>query len=200
MFTKSCNGQTSQIKAGVSSWHSGIVVFFLNLGCSRYPCWDQFCFVSSLHFISCCIGTGFWSFSTSLSTTCRCIVTFLMGRNRLLYIFFRDCSESVSRWMTSKCLELNPLKTDSGIARKGQGGHPPGRRWLGGAKVGPKVHISNVALYNWVMGAAGAQICVFCPGRQISSLRHWKQSWSGYLVVEGIPLFFERTLYFFSCA
>ena len=44
--------------------------------------------------------------------TCRYIITFLMARNRLLCNLFRDCFESVSRWMSSNRLKLNPLKTE----------------------------------------------------------------------------------------
>ena len=52
----------------------------------------------------------------------------------------------------------------NGVAR-GRGSRP-GRRWLRCAKGAPKVYITT----RWTHGL---QILVFCPGHQISSLRHW---------------------------
>ena len=37
---------------------------------------------------------------------------FLDGREQVALQLFRDCSKSVSRWMSSNCLKLNPLKTE----------------------------------------------------------------------------------------
>ena len=37
---------------------------------------------------------------------------FLDGKEQVALQLFRDCSESVSRWMSSNRLKLNPLKTE----------------------------------------------------------------------------------------
>ena len=37
---------------------------------------------------------------------------FLDGKEQVAQQLFRDCSESVSRWMSSNRLKLNPLKTE----------------------------------------------------------------------------------------
>ena len=37
---------------------------------------------------------------------------FLYGKEQVALQLFRDCSESVSRWMSSNRLKLNPLKTE----------------------------------------------------------------------------------------
>ena len=57
--------------------------FFWILGCRRDPCWDQFCFFFTLQILLHWYRALVFQ-RMSLLMTCRCIVTFLMGRNRLL--------------------------------------------------------------------------------------------------------------------
>ena len=60
--------------------------FFWILGCRRDPCWDQFCFFFTLQILLHWYRALVFQ-RMSLLMTCRCIVTFLMGRNRLLWNF-----------------------------------------------------------------------------------------------------------------
>ena len=91
-----CLGGISRCRF-MAFWHR---CFIWILGCRRVPCWDQFCFFFTLQIVlHWCIVFVF--LRTSLPMTCRYIVFFLMGRNRLLCKFL-----GIVRWMSSNRLKL----------------------------------------------------------------------------------------------
>ena len=85
--------------------------FIWILACHKDPCcWDQFCFFCTLQILLhwCRVfGLSAHVFADDLQVYCH----FLGGKEQVALQFFRDCSESVSRWMSSNRLKLNPLKT-----------------------------------------------------------------------------------------
>ena len=85
--------------------------FIWILECRRDPCWDQFCFFFTLQILVALVqgfGLSAHVFADDLHVYCH----FLDGKEQVALQLFRDCSESVSRWMSSNRLKLNPLKTE----------------------------------------------------------------------------------------
>ena len=102
-----CLGGVSRCRF-MAFWHR---CFIWILGCRRDPCWDQFCFFFTLQILSHWYRALVFQrhvFADDLQVYCH----FLDGKEQVALQLFRDCSESVSRWMSSNRLKLNPLKTE----------------------------------------------------------------------------------------
>ena len=91
-------------------WHRRFIWIF---GCRKGPCWDQFGFFFTLQiFLHWCRVLVFQASTHIFADDLRVYCHFLDGKEQVALQLFRDCSESVSRWMSSNRLKLNPLKTE----------------------------------------------------------------------------------------
>ena len=92
--------------AGVGSWHSGIILLF-GFGVPQESVLGPVLFLlytADLFALVQGFGLSAHAFTDDLQIYCH----FLDGKEQVALQLFRDCSESVSRWMSSNCLKLNP--------------------------------------------------------------------------------------------
>ena len=83
---------------------------FLIMVCRRVQCWAQCCFCCTPLILELVRSFGLLAhaYADDLQVYCHMHV----GSELIMLQRFRDCADSVSRWMSSNRLKLNPSKTE----------------------------------------------------------------------------------------